>query len=106
MHQFGVRHIRRFQRNDLILEIDIRTSRPEREAISTRIVKLTQLAYCAKERRMWLIGTLQAAPGAWNTREMKLIQVNLNYCQAASDSFSQTIREKDIDATILSEPLG
>ena len=35
---------------------------------------------------------------------MRLIQINLNHCEAAQDLLAQTIREKNIDVAILSEP--
>lgn len=35
---------------------------------------------------------------------MRLIQINLNHCEAAQDLLAQTIREKNIDVVILSEP--
>ena len=35
---------------------------------------------------------------------MKILQLNLNHCEAAHDLLTQTVREMDIDVAILSEP--
>lgn len=39
-----------------------------------------------------------------STNTMKLLQLNLNHCEAAQDLLGQTVYELDIDVAILSEP--
>lgn len=35
---------------------------------------------------------------------MKVIQINLNHCEAAQDLLAQTVREMEADVAIISEP--
>lgn len=35
---------------------------------------------------------------------MKVLQINLNHCEAAQDLLSQTVREKVVDMVLVSEP--
>ena len=43
-------------------------------------------------------------PGDTQTTPMRVLQLNLNHCEAAQDLLMQTVRELKIDLAILSEP--
>ena len=39
-----------------------------------------------------------------NPDKLKLLQLNLNHCEAAQDLLMQTVRDLSVDVAILSEP--
>lgn len=45
----------------------------------------------------------EGAPGATPEMALKILQINLNHCQAAQDLLSQTVREDKIDVVLLSD---
>lgn len=45
----------------------------------------------------------EGAPGATTKMALKILQLNLNHCQAAQDLLTQTVREEKIDVVLISD---